>query len=206
MIGKTLILLLAAFCTMAAQDKPLKPGLYAIFDTSEGVFKAELYEKDVANTVKTFVGLAQGTIPWLDPVTNKMVKRPLYNDITFHRVLPEIMIQSGDPTGKGNHNCGFTIKDQILPGLQFSRAGKLAMANRGSENSGSCQFFITSELMPQWNGKYSIFGQIVSGQNVVDKINKQPVKNERPLNPAILHSVTIVRISASETGRNASNR
>jgi cyclophilin family peptidyl-prolyl cis-trans isomerase len=196
MIRFVLVLLLASFCI--ADEKPLKPGLYAIFNTSEGTFQAELYEKDVTNTVKTFIGLAQGTIPWMDPETKTMVKRPLYNEITFHRVLPEIMIQSGDPTGKGNHNCGFTIKDQPLVGIQFSRPGRLAMANTGAENSGGCQFFITSELMPQWNGKYTIFGQVVRGQNVVDIINKQPVKGDKPIQPAILHNVTIVRINPTK--------
>ena len=205
-------LILASLSTAFAADHGeekaarLKPGLYAIFNTSEGMFEALLYEKDVPIATRTFVGLAQGTQPWLDPDSKKVVRRPLYDNITFHRVLPEIMIQSGDPTGLGTHNCGIRIRDEFLPGIQFSTAGKLAMANTGQENSGGCQFFITSEAMPQWNGKYTIFGQVVRGQNVVDKINRQPVKGEKPVHPATLQSVSIVRISADPKPENPSKR
>jgi len=206
---KLLIAILASFSsTLFAADKPpkLKAGLYAIFNTSEGAFQAILYEKDVPVTVRTFVGLAQGTQPWLDPKTRTAVRRPLYENLMFHRVLPEIMIQSGDPTGTGKHDCGVHIRDEFLPGLQFSSAGKLAMANTGQENSGGCQFFVTSEPMPQWNEKYTIFGQVVSGQNVVDKINKEPVKDDRPVHPATLISVSIVRITPSAGSEKAPKR
>src|SRR5579862_8057824 len=107
MIRRYFCLSLALFCGAFAQKAPpkMKPGLYAIFNTSEGNFQALLYEKDVPKTVQNFVELAQGTKPWLDPKTRTMVRRPLYDNITFHRVTPEIMIQSGDPTGLGTHNC-----------------------------------------------------------------------------------------------------
>jgi len=147
----------------AAVAQPLKPGLYAVFHTSEGDITAQLYEKEVPQAVKVFVGLAQGTQPWLDPDTHKPVKRPLYHDITFHRVIREDAIQAGDPTGKGTHNCGIRLRDEILPGLRFDRSGKLAVANTGQPDSGGCQFFITANAQPQWNGKYTIFGQVVRG-------------------------------------------
>jgi peptidyl-prolyl cis-trans isomerase A (cyclophilin A) len=189
------------------KDKPkLKPGLYAILNTSEGQIEAVLYEKEVPITVKNFVSLAQGTRPWLDPQTKQMVRKPLYENVTFHRVIPEVMIQTGDPTGKGNHNCGIRIPDEFLPGLQFTGAGRLAMANTGQENSGGCQFFITDGQMTQWNGHYTIFGQVVSGQNVVTKINKLPVKGEKPLHPAMLNSVSIVRLTASISNKNDAKR
>lgn len=92
-----------------------------------------------------------------------MAKRPLYNNITFHRVVPGEMIQSGDPTGTGSHNCGFTIPDEPLPGQRFDSAGKLAMANTGAPDAGGCQFFITSSPMRVWGGKYTIFGVVVEG-------------------------------------------
>jgi peptidyl-prolyl cis-trans isomerase A (cyclophilin A) len=205
---KLLILTLASFCSVAFAAEPpkLKPGLYAIFNTSEGTFQAILYEKDVPIAVKTFVGLAQGTQPWLDPNTKTAVRRPLYQNLMFHRVLPEVMIQSGDPTGTGKHNCGIRIRDEFLPGLQFSSAGKLAMANTGEDNSGGCQFFVTSQPMPQWNEKYTIFGQVVRGQNVVDTINKQPVKDDRPVHPATLNNVSIVRISPIKNPENPTKR
>ena len=187
---------IACTCLLAALafgQKPRKPGLYAVFNTSMGVITAQLFEKDTPNTVKTFVGLATGTQPWLDPETHQPVKRPLYNNITFHRVVGGEMIQSGDPTGKGTHNCGFTIRDEFLPGLRFDQAGRLAMANTGNPDSGGCQFFITVGPMPQWSGKYAIFGQVVQGQDVVEKINHAKVRDEKPLEPVKLISVTIER-------------
>jgi peptidyl-prolyl cis-trans isomerase A (cyclophilin A) len=183
--------LAAASCAFAQQDLPA--GLYAVFTTSAGTFTAKLYEKDTPGTVQTFVGLAQGTRAWLDPESHKPVKRPLYNNITFHRVVNGEMIQAGDPTGKGTHNCGFTIRDEFLPGLRFDRAGKLAMANKGSPDSGGCQFFITVGPMSIWNGKYAIFGQVVKGQDVVDKINRAPGHGDQPVSPVKLESVAIVR-------------
>src|SRR5436309_1055328 len=136
-----IILLLAA---AALAQTPRPAGLYAVFDTSEGSFTARLYEKETPGTVQNFVGLAQGTVAWRDPQTRKMVKRPLYQNITFHRIVPHDAIQAGDPTGVGNHNCGFTIGDEFLPGLRFDRGGRLAMANSGNPDSGGCQFFITA--------------------------------------------------------------
>jgi len=178
----------------ALAQNPRPAGLYAIFQTSEGTFTARLYEKETPNSVQTFAGLAQGTIAWVDPETHKRVKRPLYQNITFHRVVPHEIIQAGDPTGLGTHNCGFTIRDEILPGLRFDRSGRLAMANTGNPDSGGCQFFITANVESQWNGKYAIFGQVVEGQNVVDKIASVRVREEKPVTPVKLISVTIERV------------
>lgn len=181
----------------AADPAPMKPGLYAVFNTSKGLITVELFEKDVPRTVKNFVDLAQGTKPWYDPKRKGFVRLPLYENITFHRVIPGMMIQSGDPTGKGNHNCGVKIADEFLPGLQFGRPGRLAMANTGVADSGGCQFFITAGPVPMWNGKYTIFGQVVRGQEVVDAIDHQPVRDEKPVEPAVLNSVSIMRYSAA---------
>jgi len=172
---------------------PRKPGLYAVFNTSMGTITAQLYDKDTPNTVKSFVGLATGTKAWMDPETHKAVKRPLYSNITFHRVVSGEMIQAGDPTGKGTHNCGFTIMDEYLPGLRFDRAGKLAMANTGNPDSGGCQFFITVGPMPQWSGKYVVFGQVVAGMDVVERINHAPGHDDKPVTPVKLIGVTIER-------------
>jgi peptidyl-prolyl cis-trans isomerase A (cyclophilin A) len=172
---------------------PRKPGLYVVFNTSMGTITAQLYEKDTPNTVKSFVGLATGTKAWIDPETRQPVRRPLYTNITFHRVVAGEMIQAGDPTGRGTHNCGFTITDEFLPGLRFDRAGKLAMANTGSPDSGGCQFFITVGPMPQWSGKYAIFGQVVEGMEVVEKINHAPAHDDKPVTPVKLIGVTIER-------------
>jgi peptidyl-prolyl cis-trans isomerase A (cyclophilin A) len=188
--------LLIALATLAVAQSPpkLKPGLYAIFNTSEGSITALLYDKYTPNTVANFVALAQGTKPWRDPKTGAPVRRPLYENITFHRVIPGTAIQSGDPTGTGAHACGINIRDEILPGLLFGASGRLAMANTGSPDTGGCQFFITDQPMPQWNGKYTIFGEVVAGRDIVSKISHAPVHNEKPVDPVKLISVTIERI------------
>ena len=190
-------ILIALASALGAQNAPLKPGLYAMFQTSSGLITARLYEKETPIAVSNFVALAQGTKPWKDPKTGAMVRRPLYENLTFHRVLPGLMIQSGDPSGTGSHNCGVTIRDEFLPGLRFDRAGKLAVANTGDPNSGGCQFFITTDVMSQWSGKYTIFGEVVSGLEVADKIGHVRVRGDRPLDPVKLISVTIERIGPS---------
>ena len=182
---------LAAGCIFAQQ---LPDGLYAIFNTSMGNITARLYEKDTPKTVENFVALAQGTKATRSPKTGAMVKVPLYDNITFHRVLPDIMIQAGDTTGTGSHNCGVTIPDEILPGLRFDRAGKLAMANTGAPDSGGCQFFITVNAMRSWDGNYTIFGVVVDGEDVVNRIGRVRVMGDKPLEQVKLISVTIERI------------
>ena len=190
-----LLLLATGVLSAQVQPKALKPGLYAVFDTSLGNFTAELYEKYTPIAVRNFIGLAQGTKPWKDPKTGKMIARPMYNGITFHRVIRGVMIQSGDPTGTSAHDCGFRINDEFLPGLTFDHVGRLAVANSGQPNSGACQFFITSDIMKEWNERYTIFGQVVSGMDVVNAINRLPGRGDKPDKPAILRSVTIERIS-----------
>lgn len=187
------VVLIAAL-SWAQSPENRSPGLYATFITSKGDITARLYEKYTPIAVQTFVGLAQGTKAWRDPKTGAMVKRPLYNNITFHRVLSGEMIQSGDPTGLGNHNCGIRIRDEILPGLRFDRGGKLAVANTGDPNTGGCQFFITTDPVLQWTGKYTIFGDVVSGQNVADAISRAPVKGDKPVDPVKLTTVVIERV------------
>lgn len=192
----TIVLALAS-AAAAAQPK-ITPGLYAVFHTSAGDITARLYEKETPQTVRNFVGLAQGTKGWVDPGTRDIVKRPLYNNITFHRVVRDQIIQAGDPTGKGTHNCGIHLRDEFLPGLRFDRSGKLAMANTGDPDSGGCQFFITVNAEPQWNGKYTIFGQVTQGADVVEKIAKVPTRDEKPLTPVQLLSVTIERVAKTK--------
>lgn len=185
--------LLLAGC-LCAQQPRLPDGLYAVFSTSEGNFTAKLYEKDTPQTVANFVALAEGSKPWKDPRTHAMVRRPLYDNLTFHRVAPDEMIQAGSATGTTAFDCGVSVHDEFLPGLMFDRAGKLAMANSGGPDSGGCQFFITVGPMRTWDGKYAIFGLVIRGMEVVDKINHAPVRDEKPLSPVKLNSVTIMRI------------
>ena len=188
---KFTLFLLAAGCVSA---QPQSNGLYAIFDTSMGKITARLFEKDTPVTVANFVALAQGARPTLDPKTGTLVKRRLYENITFHRVLPGMMIQSGDPTGTGSHNCGFRIRDEFLPGLRFDSPGRLAMANTGEPDSGGCQFFFTDGPVREWSDKYTIFGAVVEGMDVVSKISHARVRGDKPVDPVKLIGVTIERI------------
>ncbi|HEY1221726.1 MAG TPA: peptidylprolyl isomerase [Bryobacteraceae bacterium] len=205
----SLIVTGVAALAQAPQTPPANPaaaarpdGLYAHFKTSMGDITVQLYEKDTPLAVHNFVGLAKGTKPWKDPKTGAMVKRPLYNNTIFHRLMPDGMIQGGDPTGTGTHECGITIHDEFLPGLKFDRPGRLAMANTGSPNSGGCQWFITAAApIRDWDGSYTIFGQVAEGQDVVKAISRAPGKRlpeggVRPLTDVKLISVTIERVGA----------
>jgi peptidyl-prolyl cis-trans isomerase A (cyclophilin A) len=176
------------------QTGELPTGLYANFTTSEGVITAKLYEKYTPIAVANFVGLAMGTKAWRDPRTGAMVKRPMYDNITFHRILRDQMIQSGDPTGLGSHNCGFTIPDEFLIGLKFNVPGRLAVANTGQPDSGACQFFITAGAAAQWDNMYTIFGEVVRGMPVVMAINHTRLHGDKPVDPPRLISVRIQRV------------
>jgi cyclophilin family peptidyl-prolyl cis-trans isomerase len=123
-----------------------------------------------------------------------MVHKPLYDNLVFYRVMPGQMIQSGSATGSTGFDCGIMIRDEFLPGLRFSRSGMLAMGNSGAPDSGGCQFFVTTGPVSQWDNKYAIFGEVVRGQEVVNKINHMPVRDEKPVDPVKLVSVTIMRI------------
>lgn len=173
---------------------PYPPGLYALINTSVGVITARLFEKETPVTVKVFVGLARGTQPWLDPKTHKPVNRPLYENLIFHRVIPDFMIQTGDPTETGANRCGFTLPDEMVPSLKFDRPGRLAMANAGPKTA-DCQFFITEDKYLDGNGHYAIFGQVVDGQPLVAKISHVVRDNrDRPLAPTKLIKITFLRV------------
>ena len=198
-------LVLAGYATAQAPPAPaddtskLEPGLYARINTSVGTITALLFEKETPRTVRNFVALARGSQPWLDPKTRTVVKRPLYENLIFHRVIPGFMIQTGDPTGTGSHNCGYVLNDEIVPDLKFDKSGRLAMANIGTPNSGACQFFITEDPYPAGNGKYTIFGQVVEGQELVAKIaHVIRDDNDKPRIPTKLINVTFVRIVPKE--------
>jgi peptidyl-prolyl cis-trans isomerase A (cyclophilin A) len=172
------------------------PGLYAVIATSAGDITARLFEKETPVTVHAFIGLARGTQPWLDPKTRKPATHPLYENLIFHRVIPDFMIQTGDPTETGGHDCGFRLPDEFLPGLRFDRPGRLAIANAGP-GTGGCQFFITEDRYTAGDGHYTIFGQVVDGQPLVAKISHVIRDNrDRPIAPTKLIKITIMRVAA----------
>ncbi|HVN06309.1 MAG TPA: peptidylprolyl isomerase [Bryobacteraceae bacterium] len=202
MLMKTTIGLLVLLTGALAQTPPAappaaapEPGLYATFNTSMGVIKVKLFEKEAPITVRNFVALARGYKAWKDPKTGQMVKRPLYNNTIFHRVIPQFMIQGGDPAGSGMGDVGFTIPDEFVPALKFDVPGRLAMANTGEPHTGASQFFITEVPTPWLNGKHTIFGQVIEGQDLVPKITHVPANREnKPLTPVKLISVVIRRV------------
>ncbi len=163
-------------------------------DTSMGRITCQFYQRQAPKTVANFIALAQGTKDWTDPATGKKQhNKPLYDGTIFHRVIPEFMIQGGDPMGTGAGDPGYTFNDEIDPNLNFDGPGKLAMANSGPNTNGS-QFFITEQAYDTLNQQYTLFGQCDEPSvQVVKAIARVPRdSNDRPLTPVVLKKVTIV--------------
>ena len=171
-----------------------EPGLYATFDTTEGTVVCRLFEKDAPATVKNFVDLAEGKREWMHPTTRKKSSDPLYDGTIFHRVIPSFMIQGGDPAGTGFGGPGYQFADETKGSPhKFDRPGKLAMANSGPNTNGS-QFFITVAATPWLTGNHTIFGEVVEGNDVVEKIVNVPRnRQDKPNKDVVLNSVTIER-------------
>jgi peptidyl-prolyl cis-trans isomerase A (cyclophilin A) len=146
-----------------------KGDLYAVFQTSAGNIVVRLFEKDAPETVANFVGLATGSKEWTDPRTSQKTRAKLYDGTVFHRVIPEFMIQGGDPLGIGTGDPGYRFKDEFQSGRKFDKPGLLAMANSGPNTNGS-QFFITEVATPHLNNRHTIFGEVVKGFELVPKI------------------------------------
>ncbi len=141
----------------------------ATFQTSLGEIVVKLLPEKAPKTVANFVGLAEGTREWKDPRSGQSVKRPLYDGTVFHRVIPDFMIQGGDPLGTGTGGPGYRFEDELGPDNRFDRPGLLAMANAGPNTNGS-QFFITEVPTPHLNRGHTIFGEVVKGLELVRKI------------------------------------
>ena len=141
------------------------------FETTKGEIVAELYENDAPGTVANFVGLVSGEKEWVDPKTRQKVKRPFYDGLTFHRVIDDFMIQGGCPLGTGTGGPGFQIKCEVDTNPRKHQRGTLSMAHAGRDTGGS-QFFICHSPQPHLDRKHTVFGQVVKGLEVVDKIRK----------------------------------
>src|ERR1700746_2511539 len=148
-------------------------GTYPIFETSQGNIVVRLLEKEAPKTVANFVGLAEGTKEFTNERTGQKEKRPFYDGLIFHRVIPQFMIQGGCPNGNGMGGPGYQFADEFHPSLKHSKAGTLSMANAGPNTNGS-QFFITVAPTPWLDNKHAIFGEVVEGYDVVEKISKLP--------------------------------
>lgn len=196
----------------------------AILHTTAGDLKCTLFPDKAPKSVANFIGLAKGTKAWKDPGSGNMVHRPLYDGVIFHRTIPDFMIQSGDPMGTGSSDVGFNVPDELHADLLFDKPGRLAMANLGSPNTNSSQFFITEKEVPFLNpcldpqgcmGKrpntgYTIFGQCdADSVELVKKIARMPcmggvtcdANNSRPLNPVKIKHVEIVGAGAKPAAK-----
>ena len=180
-------------------DSTVKPALVptgptAVIDTSMGQMRCKLFSKEAPNTVANFIGLATGAKDWSNPATHaKEHGVPLYNGLTFHRLIPGFMIQGGDPAGDGSGDPGYLINDEIVPDLLFDVPGRLAMANSGPNTDGS-QFFITVAPQPHLDGGYTIFGQCdAASVSVADAVaDVERDSNDKPLTPLTITKIGIV--------------
>ena len=203
-LGLAAALLAGAATSAVAQPKPADSQLAAAvkgisgkgddllanFKTSMGDVHCRLFYKDAPKTVANFAGLAAGNKEFVDPNTGKSVKRPFYDGIIFHRVIPDFMIQGGDPLGQGTGGPGFQIPDEFAPGLTHDRGGLLSMANAGP-NTGGSQFFLTEKATPWLNGRHAIFGECKEVDRV-KQIARVPVgPGDRPVEPVKIEKLTI---------------
>jgi peptidyl-prolyl cis-trans isomerase A (cyclophilin A) len=195
---KTISIVLLAFgLALSASAAPKttkgkKMKYIATLKTTSGDIVIKLYHDKAPKTVDNFVGLAMGTKEWTDPKTGKkMTNTPLYNGTIFHRVIPQFMIQGGDPLGTGTGDPGYRFEDEFNKTLSFDKPGYLAMANAGPNTNGS-QFFITVVPTPWLNNRHTIFGEVTKGMDVVEKIVSAPRDaRDMPKTPIKITSLTV---------------
>jgi len=176
------------------QYNELEDGVYAEINTSLGTMLIQLNYKETPVTVANFIALSKGTHP---DVKQDFKEKKFYNGLIFHRVMDKFMIQGGCPLGNGSGNPGYTFDDEINPSLKHDKPGILSMANSGPATNGS-QFFITEVPTPWLDGKHTVFGQVISGIEIQDKISnvKTAIAN-RPENDVIINSINIIKIGES---------
>lgn len=174
---------------MAAREA----GLYATLETTEGRMVVRLYEKEAPKTVQNFVELAEGKKEFRD-ASGKPAKRPYFDGLTFHRVIPKFMIQGGCPRGDGTGGPGYQFGDEFHPTLKHDGPGTLSMANAGPNSNGS-QFFVTVAATPWLDGKHTVFGRVVEGADIAKKISELPRDSgDRPRKAVVLERVVIERV------------
>lgn len=165
--------------------------IFAVLKTNHGEIGLRLFSADAPKTVQNFVGLAAGEKDFTDPASGKLERRPFYDGTIFHRVIPDFMIQGGDPLGAGHGGPGYAFEDEFQSGRRFDKVGLLAMANRGPNTNGS-QFFLTTSLPAYLNNRHTIFGEVVSGYDVVEKISRLPRDSaDRPQTDVVIAKVEL---------------
>jgi len=167
--------------------------LTATLRTNQGPVVIRLFPDHAPKTVRNFVELAEGGKEWTDPRTGRTTTDKLYDGTVFHRVIPDFMIQGGDPLGSGRGGPGYRFADEIHPDLVFDRPYLLAMANAGPGTNGS-QFFITVAPTPWLNGKHTTSGEVIEGADLVDRISRVKTGGQdRPAEDVTIESVTVER-------------
>lgn len=162
-------------------------------ETTRGDITLELFEQRAPQTVENFLGLATGEKEWSDPDTGETRTDSLYEGTIFHRIIPEFMIQGGDPEGTGRGGPGYTFDDEFHEDLNHDGAGILSMANRGPNTNGS-QFFITLDSQPHLNGKHAVFGHVVEGMDIVEDIASVPTdRDDKPMQDIEIEALNIER-------------
>jgi peptidyl-prolyl cis-trans isomerase A (cyclophilin A) len=179
--------------SIKASTSAPKERIYARIVTTMGDINCELFPDKAPKTVANFIGLAEGTKEWLLPGTNQWVKKPLYSGTIFHRVIPDFMIQGGDPLGNGTGGPGYEFEDEFSPDLKFDVPGRLAMANAGPNTNGS-QFFITERPTPHLNNRHTIFGQCkeIEVVKAIARVDRDP-SNDRPRTDVVIKEIKIIR-------------
>lgn len=174
--------------------------LMATLETSKGTMTCRLFENEAPITVANFVGLARGVRAFLHPRTRQWEKQPFFDGSPFHRVIPGFMVQTGDISGTGGGDAGYTIPNETSPKLKFNRPGMMGMANRGPD-TGSAQFFVTEAAAPHLNGGYTLFGECkpVSVVKAIANVRRNP--DDKPVEPVTLVKVTIERSAGKGKGR-----
>jgi peptidyl-prolyl cis-trans isomerase A (cyclophilin A) len=163
----------------------------ATIHTNRGAFTVELMPEHAPKTVENFVGLATGSREWTDPGDGSAKSEPFYAGTIFHRVIPDFMVQGGDPTGTGRGGPGYQFEDEVEGGPSFDRPGLLAMANAGPNTNGS-QFFVTVAATPWLDGRHTIFGEVTDGYDVVEAISKLPTgAQDRPTDDVVIERIDV---------------
>ena len=187
-----------AFASCQSKYPDLEKGVYAEFVTNKGTFVAKLYNEQAPLTVSNFVALTEGSNNMVDSLYKG---KPFYDGLTFHRIIKDFMIQGGDPKGDGTGNPGYRFPDEIVDSLSFTKKGLLAMANSGPGTNGS-QFFVTLKETPWLNGRHTIFGEIVLGQEIIDSLGTVATSKpgDKPVDSVFIKTVSILNTSNSTIG------
>lgn len=176
------------------------PTAVATLHTNHGDITLNLFGNHAPKTVENFVGLATGSKEWTDPTTGRPTNKPLYDGVIFHRIIPQFMLQGGDPLGKGIGGPGYQFDDEIHPELSFAEPYVLAMANAGIQmgrGTNGSQFFITTAPTPWLQGKHTIFGEVAddASKRVVDEIEGVATDGrDKPLEDVVIQGVDVTPV------------